>query len=320
VAPGLDLVAHVRAGGLLEGAAGVIVLLSGGRDSVALLDACAAVLGPERVQALHVNYGLRDAADGDEEACAAICRRLEVTLDVERVVPSPDDGNVQAWARDVRYGAGARRAMASPGWLLAAGHTADDQAETVLYRLAASPGRRALLGMEPRRGLLVRPLLDVTRADTGAWCAARGLPWRDDDTNATDRYARGRVRHTLLPALEAVHPAAARNVVRTAALLREEAAVLDEVVATALDGRGHIGVAHLGALPPALARLILRRLAEDATGALCPRAAGRLDDVLALGEGSLDLGDGARAVVRAGVLTVTRTPPLARTEPGDPDR
>jgi tRNA(Ile)-lysidine synthase len=305
----VDLAAHVRDGGLLADAAGALVLLSGGRDSVALLDACALVLGPERVGALHVNYGLRPEADDDEAACAALCRRLGVPLEVESAGRAPE-GNLQAWARDLRYGAGAARLVARPGWLLVAGHTATDQAETVLYRLAAAPGRRALLGMEPRRGRLVRPLLDVPRTATAAWCDARGLPWRDDPTNDTDRFARGRVRHGLLPALRAVHPAAEENVVRTAQLLREEAAVLDDVVATALDGRAEIGVGHLGALPPALGRLVLRRLAEDATGALCPRAPARLPDVLALDDGALDLGDGARAVVARGVLTVVPTPPL----------
>jgi tRNA(Ile)-lysidine synthase len=314
-----DLVARVRDGGVLEGAAALVVLLSGGRDSVALLDVCATIMGPGRVRALHVNYGLRPTAEADAEACAALCRRLDVRLLVEPAgsAEAPGDGgrspagNLQAWARDVRYGIGARLVAATPGCLLAAGHTASDQAETVLYRLAAAPGRRALLGMEPRRGLLVRPLLDVTREETGAWCAARGLPWVDDETNDTDRFARGRVRRGLLPALRAVHPGAEANVVRTAALLREEAAVLDDVVATALDGRDRIDVEHLALLPGALARLILRRLAEDATGALCPRAASRLDDVLALRDGALDLGDGARAQVRGGALTVTRTPPLA---------
>ena len=151
---------------------------------------------------------------------------------------------------------------------MAVGHTASDQAETVLYRLAASPGRRALLGMQPRSGHLVRPLLTVTREETGAWCRARGLAWRDDATNASEAFARGRVRHGLLAALEAVDPRAAANVVRTAELLREEAEVLDVVVDTALAGRDRIALLYLADLPPALARLIVRRLAEAATGRL----------------------------------------------------
>jgi tRNA(Ile)-lysidine synthase len=306
----MDLVQRVAATGLLPPGGPVIVLLSGGQDSVCLLDVAVTLSGAGSVRALHVNYGLRDAADGDEAHCAALCATLGVPLATEHAArPRDAPGNLQAWARDVRLGAGARLAVAHDA-RLAVAHTATDQAETILYRLAASPGRRALLGMEARRGRLVRPLLGVTREATAAWCRQRGLAWRDDVTNDSDMYARGRVRAGLVPALRAVHPAAERNVVHTAELLRDEAEVLDVVVDTALAGRDHIAVGHLSALPRALARLVLRRLAEAATGELCARAAGRLDDVLALGDGALDLGAGARAVVEGGVLRCERTPPL----------
>jgi tRNA(Ile)-lysidine synthase len=308
----VELLERVAATGLLPPRRPVVVLLSGGRDSVCLLDVAVELCGAGAVRALHVNYGLRPEADGDEAHCAALCERLGVTLAVERAArPDGAPGNLQAWARDVRYGAGARLAAAAgDGARVAVAHTATDQAETILYRLAASPGRRALLGMTPRSGRLVRPLLGVTREETAAWCRGRGLPWREDATNASDLYARGRVRAGLVPALRAVHPAAERNVVRTAELLRDEAEVLDIVVETALAGRDRIAVEHLAALPRALARLVVRRLAESATGELCARAAGRLDDILALGDGALDLGSGARAVVDGGVLRCERTPPL----------
>jgi tRNA(Ile)-lysidine synthase len=302
----VDLLERVAATGVLPAGRPVVVLLSGGRDSVCLLDMAVRLAGVPAVRALHVNYGLRDEADGDEAHCAALCGALGVALDVHRATrPEDASGNLQAWARDVRYAVAARRAGR-----IAVAHTATDQAETILYRLAASPGRRALLGMEPESGRLVRPLLGVTREETAAHCRARGLEWREDATNADDRYARGRVRRGLVPALRAVHPAAERNVVRTAELLRDEAEVLDVVVDTALAGRDRIAVDHLAALPRALARLVVRRLAESATGELCARAPGRLDDILALGDGALDLGSGARAVVADGFLRCERTPPL----------
>ena len=296
------MLAAVRATGLLRADAPVLVLLSGGRDSTCLVDLAVRLSGG--ASALHVNYRLRPDSDADEAHCRALCGQLDVPLEVGRPRRPDDAGNLQAWARDVRYAAAARR-----GITVAAGHTASDQAETVLYRLASSPGRRALLGMAARDGRLVRPLLGVTRDETAAYCRERGLAWREDATNASDAFARNRVRHELLPALRAIHPAAEENVRRTAELLRDEAAVLDEVVAGVLDGREEIELDRLAALPPALARLVVRRLAEGATGGAVPRAARRTEDVLALGsDGALDLGDGARARVRAGILSFEPTP------------
>src|SRR6185503_20321595 len=106
-----DLRERVAATGLLEAGRPVVVLLSGGRDSVCLLDLATTLAGPGAVRALHVNYGLRAEADGDEAHCVALCRALGVALDVHRA-GRPDDapGNLQAWARDVRYAEAARRA------------------------------------------------------------------------------------------------------------------------------------------------------------------------------------------------------------------
>jgi tRNA(Ile)-lysidine synthase len=305
-----DLIDRVRATGLLAECTPVVVALSGGRDSVCLLDVAVRLAGARAVVALHVNHGLRGAeSEGDEAHCRELARALGVELVVERSGPAPGAGNLQAWAREHRMRAAAAIAEAR-GACVATGHTTTDQAETILYRLAASPGRRALLGMAPRDGLIVRPLLGVTREETAAHCRARGLAWREDSSNASDSYTRTRVREGLVPALRALHPAAERNVVRTAELLREEAEVLDELVDTVLGGRDHIATTHLAMLSPALARLVVRRLAEGAAGRLCPRAPGRLADLLALGDGALDLGEGVRAVVRAGDLRMERTPPM----------
>ena len=302
-----------RASGLVAEGQPLLVMLSGGGDSVCLLDVCLR-LGAE-VSALHVNYGLREGADGDEAFSRELCSGLGVPLAAE-AVSLPDQGNLQAAAREARYAAAERRAAGD----YAAGHTASDQAETVLYRLATSPGRRALLGMEPRRGRLVRPLLRATREEVRDYLRTRGLEWREDPSNADRRFARSRARGELIPALRSLGPAAERNVAETALLLREEAEVLDATVDEVLAGATAVEATRLVDLQPALARLVLRRLA----GRSLSRA--EADRILALGatggSRSLDLGEGLRATSEYGVLRFTHAreagpPPAAElTVPG----
>jgi tRNA(Ile)-lysidine synthase len=291
------------------------VLLSGGGDSVCLLDV-AVELGA-RVTALHVNYRLREGADQDEALCTELCGRLGVHLLVEHP-RLPSGGNLQERARDVRYALAEQHAEGD----YAAGHTATDQAETVLYRLAVSPGRRALLGMEPRRGRLVRPLLAATREEAREHNALRGLRWREDPSNADRRFARARIRHDVMEIMRTLSPSVERTLAETALLLRDEAEVLDREVAEALESLGGgpaISAADLRAQPPALARLVLRELAERAAGA--PRSLSRseADAILALASGggtrSLDLGAGLRAVSEYGTLRFTRA---AEATPPDP--
>jgi tRNA(Ile)-lysidine synthase len=307
------LPARVEAAGLLAGPAPLIVMLSGGRDSVCLLDLAVRLRGAEAVGALHVNYGLRDEADEDERFCAELCERLGVALEVERPRRPEGAGNLQAWAREVRYAAAARSAEAAGATILT-GHTADDQVETILYRLASSPSRRALLGMRPHDGRLARPLLGTTREETTAYCEARGLDWRDDATNDGGAYARNRLRQGLIPELEKVHPAAKENVLRTAALLREEAELLDSLVDAELAGgegveAGTIRHQRFAGLHPALRRLVLQRLADEAAGRPVAGAARFAEQVAGLSRGGsvLDLGSGVRAVLEAGTLRAERT-------------
>src|SRR4029078_9953996 len=130
--------------GLLEGQTSAVVLASGGADSAVALAGTAATLGPGRVRALHLHYGLRPESGADEEVCGELCAAIGVELNALRVELG-DAGNLQAAARDARYRAAeALRAETGAG-VIVTGHTRTDLAETVLYRLASSPGRRALL-------------------------------------------------------------------------------------------------------------------------------------------------------------------------------
>jgi tRNA(Ile)-lysidine synthase len=304
----------VRSGGLLAPGRPLVAMISGGRDSTCLLDLAVLICGAAQVSALHVNYGLRVQAAADELYCVELCARLGAELEVVRMSPSAEEGasgNLQAWARDVRYRAAERAALERDA-LIATGHTASDQVETILYRLAASPGRRALLGMSAAEGRLIRPLLGVTREQTAAYCEARGLRWREDESNDDQRYARARVRHGLLPALRAVHPAAEGNVLRTASLLREETELLDELVAKELAGGRAIAIARLGALPAALARMVVVRLAEEAAGTYVPQAGDRVAEIIALGSrrgrAELHVGGLAGAVIEDGMLEMVKLP------------
>ena len=309
---GEELLGRVEAGGLIAPPAPLVAMLSGGRDSVCMLDLAVRARGAAEVRALHVNYGLRGEADGDERHCADLCERLTVELAVERPERPEGPGNLQAWARGVRYAAAARLAEET-GATVVTGHTADDQVETILYRLASSPSRRALLGMRPADGRLARPLLGTTREETTAYCEERGLAWRDDASNEEADYKRNLIRRELVPELERIHPAAKENVLRTAALLREEAELLDSLVDAELgeggEGGPSISRERFAELHPALRRLVLQRLADEAAGRPVAGAARFAEQVASLHRGgsTLDLGSGVRAVLEQGVLRAERS-------------
>jgi tRNA(Ile)-lysidine synthase len=310
-----------RESGLLRPGEPVLVMVSGGGDSVALLD-IAARLGA-RVSVLHVNYGLREGTAADQALVQRLCDERDIPLAVEQI-SLPPEGNLQELARDARYALAEQLAEGD----YAAAHTASDQAETVLYRLAVSPGSRALHAMAPRRARLVRPLLEVTRDELRDYLRGRGLEWREDPSNADRRFARARIRYDVLEALRELSPAVERTIGETARQLRDEAEVLDAAVAEALAELGGPAIS-LDALkehPPALQRLILRALAEHAAGpASRPLARREADEILSLGgQGtkSLDLGGGLRAVAEYGTLRFTRArdpeppAPVELTVPG----
>ena len=313
---------------IAEGSSGV-VLISGGADSTCLAAAVAEFCGRPNVHALHLNYGLRESAGDDEQLCRRLCGLLRIDLRVER--PVLGKGNLQAAARDARYSAAERlRERLGCDWV-ATGHTRTDFAETMLYRLASSPGTRALLGLPPRRDRVVRPLLAIGRADTRRLAAAAALPFGDDPTNLDPRFARNRIRAEVLPAMRDVNNEAERNIAETRAELAEEARLLDRVVAQALDaaGAGDAAIAiradALEGTEPALRRLALRTLAERAAGhevALGRRRAGEIWRLARLPEGGeVDLGGGVRALCEQGLIRFAAgdealLEPVALTVPG----
>jgi len=195
----------------------VVVAVSGGPDSTALLDALAR-LAPPRGLALHVahvDHGLRPESAAEAEPVGALAAARGLPFHALRVRVAPG-GSLQDRARAARHAALRELAAEVGASAVALGHTADDQAETVLMRALQGATPRSLRAMSPRDGMLARPLLRLWRADTAAYCAALALPVLDDPSNADPRFLRSRVRHELLPVLEEVFPAARRRLVALA--------------------------------------------------------------------------------------------------------
>lgn len=304
---------HCRRHDLLPDRAPLLVLVSGGPDSLCLLDMLLRLhRGPLGV--LSVDHGLRAAARAEVEAVAAYAaaRGCAVHTAALGLSPGPD---LQARAREARLAEAERVALEHGYARIATGHTASDQAETVLFRLARGSGRRGLSGIAPRRGPFIRPLLCLTRSETAAWCAEHGLPAVDDPSNHDRQHRRARVRHDLLPVLETIHPDAQRHVAALADLLRDEAELLAPLVDTAWDRcarGGGLDAQALSGQPPALARLLVRRLfaAANLPGAAGERAhVERALRVAVTGRASA-LPGGGSLVREGGVLTVVEAPEM----------
>ncbi|MDQ3574449.1 MAG: tRNA lysidine(34) synthetase TilS [Actinomycetota bacterium] len=221
--------------------------VSGGADSLALM--VLATAAGCRVTAVHVDHGLRPGSASEADVVASAAARFGAAFRSERVQVRPGP-NVEARARKAR-----RRVLPLDA---ATGHTADDQAETMLLNLVRGAGRDGLGGMRPGP---TKPLLALRRSETRALCSALALEPVVDPSNLDPGLRRNRVRHELLPLLESI---ARRDVVpvltRQADLMRDEADLLDEL-SSALDGNdGH----SLAAAPPALARRAVRRLVTPA--------------------------------------------------------
>ncbi len=212
-----DVARAVDGGGVLRPGETVVVAVSGGPDSTALLDALAR-LAPTRCWRLccvHVDHGLRSGSDAEAAVVAELAATRQVAFESVRAT-LPARGSPQDRARRGRYAALGAVADRIGATAIAVGHTADDQAETVLMRVLCGAPPMALMAMAPRCGRLARPLLGITRRQTIAYCAALALTPLDDPSNADPRYLRSRIRHELMPALDAVMPAVRRRLVALA--------------------------------------------------------------------------------------------------------
>lgn len=304
-----NLVARACPAAARGGQPGVVVALSGGPDSVALLLVArhwARQTGAPLVAA-HLHHGLRpEAADRDAAFCAALCHDLGVELVVGETDPRPvareRGGGLEEASRHVRrrFLADVLAARPWPG-CIATGHHRDDQAETVLMRLLRGTGPEGLRGIRPVAGSFVHPLLGWDRAAIVAFLQAQGQPWRVDASNLDGDNLRARLRREVLPLLREVFgDGCLSGPARLARLLEADLALLDELadqaLARARDGQA-LHVTALLDLPPALATRVLRRwLAAPAD-----LSAAHVEGVLGwlregVSGGSLDLPGGRRLV------------------------
>jgi tRNA(Ile)-lysidine synthase len=290
----------------------IIVACSGGADSLALLAlASAAGLAPT---AVHIDHGLRPESASEGPLVAAAAARVGAGF-VTRRVEVLEGAGLEAAARDARYAALIAYGASSGATATAVGHTADDQAETVLLNVLRGAGLDGLAGMPARRDLIVRPMLPLRRADTVEICARLGLDPIDDPMNADLRFRRVFIRRTLLPELIA---AADRDIVpvlaRQAELAAEDRAVLDAaakalLAAAIADDPTRLHAAAFRDAPRALTRRALRRWLGDP-----PVPAAEVERLLAVLDGS------RVAVQLAGGRTVRRVAGQLLVEPTGTNR
>jgi len=266
------VVCTIKRRALIERGQHVLVAVSGGPDSVTLLLLLHRLSASWRLNltAAHFNYNLRGSESEDDEAFViALCRELSIPLHVRRLSLGgrARGDSIQAAARRLRYIALEDLARECGADRISMGHTADDQAETVLMWIVRGSGLAGLSGMPPsRQGVVVRPLYDVSRQDILEYLRGEGRPYRKDSSNTKPLYLRNRIRHELLPVLRRIAPASVSALCRLAELCRSDEGYLDNVVAELCAGelrRDRNGVWSLGkrflrALPEPLQRRVVR--------------------------------------------------------------
>ena len=216
----------------------VLCAVSGGADSMCLLSQMVSLAAQTGFSVLcaHFDHRQRGAeSQRDADFVRAWCAEHDVACFVEAYEGGRSD---EASLRAARY-AFLRRVAAEQNcrWIATA-HTADDQLETMLLNLARGSGLRGMTGIAPVQGDLLRPMLEMTRADVEAYLRAHQIPHVEDSSNASDDYARNRLRHAALPALQSVNAQVVRHAAETASLLREDADYLDSLALQALEKDG----------------------------------------------------------------------------------
>lgn len=269
-----EMVRTVRQQALFLPGQHLLVAVSGGADSMALLSLLHRLAPSWRLSltAVHFNYGLRGGeSEGDESFVRTWCGERRVPLIVQRLVLPKKRGasSLQAVAREVRYTAMQQIARDLGAERIVVGHTANDQAETMVMWMLRGAGLRGLAGMPyMREGIVVRPLLASTREDILTYLDQQGVPYRSDSSNDKPLYHRNRIRREIMPALTRLRPAAVRVLQRHADLLRDDDAYLEQTVERLMssfvsndeEGRQRLDRQGISILPVALQRRLIRQI------------------------------------------------------------
>lgn len=264
---------------LIEPRACVLVACSGGPDSTALLLALhelAPVLDAE-LCVIHVDHGLREGSAAEAEPVAALAARLGRPCHRARAHVGQGPGGLQERARSARYACLEEAATALGCARIAVGHTRTDQAETVLHRLVRGAGLEGLGAIPPRRGRVIRPLLEVGRADVLAFLRERGESWLEDPSNERPEFLRVRLRREILPALDALVP----GVEERLAALAADARAAHEALGILSAPWARPSVAAILSAPAAVRAIVVRRVLADLRGDL--RGLGRAHVQAAVG-------------------------------------
>lgn len=243
----------------------VVCALSGGADSVALVYAMKLLAEKLEitVSAAHFNHGLRgEESDGDEAFVRRFCQQHDIALQVGSGKVETGKKGLEAAARKARYDF-----LCSIPGKIATAHTADDNAETVLLHLVRGTGLKGLGGITPVNGRIIRPMLNVTRAEVEAFLQEYHLHWINDSSNSTDQFLRNRLRHHVMPLLREENPKIAENLSATALRLREDEALLADLSREQATN----DVQLLRRMPAGLRKRVLAQILED-SGVLEPEA------------------------------------------------
>jgi tRNA(Ile)-lysidine synthase len=268
-------VATLRRHAMLAGGETVVIGVSGGADSTALLHVLLRIAPEWRLglHVVHVDHGLRPESARDAEFVRQLCTRLGVAVEVVPVAVEAR-GSPEAAARAARYAALEAWADRLGAARIALGHTADDQAETVLMRVMEGTGLRGLAAIPPVRGRIIRPLIEVRRAAILDLLESAGQAWVEDASNRDVRFTRNRIRHEVVPRLAAgTSVDLVDSLARVAARARAAARAVERAGAAELDrlavpGEGALVLprSSLVALPRTLAGEVLRLAAERLDG------------------------------------------------------